>query len=451
MKKFFLFSLTAVLLICCNQSALDSGLNESAPEELSTRISIQQAEVNLLSILNNFDSGTTRGADVLFAGKKVASKYTRGSLASNTRTASATAPTYYVFNFEDNGGYAIMSADTRMPDLLVLTYEGSLEEGADFDSPGASEMFASIDAMFSIIITDSLTVDTTPVFEIVFPQTYIDTSYTYLHYSMLNDGCPVKWGQGISNAPISNDKYSYLFHYNSLCPMVGSYYCKAGCVPVGFAQFMAVHRFGVCDIDIDWELITSELSIVDFSTDDPTDASYEENAEAKYQIAYLLQLIGNEDNFNAEYALSGTGAETDDAPYVFPNFGFTSGGYYTTDQTALFTELMNGYPVLMNGYPELSDVGHCWLGHKAMQEVLIKECKLMDGTYVSCSYVVSDYVLCNFGWNGVDDGYYLLGTYNTEADPIYDEDFTGLSFNDESVNTSAYFQVDCGGVVGVRQ
>lgn len=155
------------------------------------------------------------------------------------------------------------------------------------------------------------------------------------------------------------------------------------------------------------------------------------------QIARLMQLIGTEQNLDNIISpdSSSTGAHMSNIPRTLRNFGYSSGGeqiFYFEDRNTVrreqdvIDELENGHYVIMAGqesYKIASNIiqfseeeeraEHCWLVHGLMTKTTTFY--EVQPPYIATCY----YYLCNYGWGGAADGYYLSDVFDTVDGPDY--------------------------------
>ena len=117
------------------------------------------------------------------------------------------------------------------------------------------------------------------------------------------------------------------------------------------------------------------------------------------------------------------------------NFGYSDGGVLKDyDTETVVAELKNGHCVLPGGCsykqersfigikvsPEYSG-GHRWLCHGLLERR--RKIKMyIDDTYQGYTIESEWYPLCNWGWDGYYDGYYLSGVFDTTKDIPYSSD-----------------------------
>ena len=215
--------------------------------------------------------------------------------------------------------------------------------------------------------------------------------------------CQVKWGQ---QSP-----------YNKFCPTINGHPVYVGCVAVAVAQLMSIYKYpnSYNGYTFNWNLMNQYVN---------TSCSQQDNAIAVDQIARLMQQLGLSQNLAMQYEIiapgNGSGAYARDIPQTLSNFGYSNGGSlvdYDTDDVV--DELLAGYPILISGND--GDSGHQWLGHG------LKEYEQIAYIYNGYNMLVSTidveffYILCNWGWDGDYDGYYLSETFNINEGPAYPE------------------------------
>lgn len=278
-------------------------------------------------------------------------------------------------------------------------------------------------------------------------------SWKTWYYGMYGGNCNVQWDQG--------------FPYNMYCPLENGSRTVTGCVATAVAQLMSVYEYpsSYGEYSFDWNEMNKHIN-----------ASYS-YPPAYSQIARLMQQLGLGKNLNMEYGLSsqgGSGANPENIPRTLKKFGFSNGGSlkdYNTE--TVVSELRQGYHILIGGYESRTlhknkflgitvkkyytySGGHRWLAHGLLQRVRT------ISTYNSNNVLVSEkeecewYPLCNFGWGGSCDGYYLSGAFDTAIGPAYNwsgpftrSDLGGELVENESTPNNFQFKMTM--VTGIRK
>ncbi len=284
MKKIIYIAISVIFLISCEKLAYLPETDNIINKERTHVIPMEEA----LASLESFQSIAAETKSIPSI-KEVFVVYSTPSL---TRSSSSESDTLlYVVNYENNGGYAILAADDRIvEDVLMITNQGNIsptqfnpiytepdvpivpptpifsyynEELDDYYIGGNSDasenfMILKIQAYATIqlsedeiytAIDDSLRKpDGTPLN--VYPIPVLRERDTTVRVEkLLNTG----WSQGTP--------------YNDLVPNGKS----AGCVPVALAQIMAYNRYpnnySINGIIMDWDRLRSLYSITPNSYD----------------------------------------------------------------------------------------------------------------------------------------------------------------------------------------
>ena len=190
-------------------------------------------------------------------------------------------------------------------------------------------------------------------------------------------------------------------------PIRNNQHCLAGCVAVAMAQIMTYYRHPeVCHGSIFYKTETLNITVsldlegyrIDWDNILPNYLNGYSSAQAE-AVADLLYACGATTRMDYNLDGSGTNAEyVGDALVTF--FGYSSDveslarADYTDTQwyEILQAELKAGRPILMRSM-QPSGAGHAYV---------------MDGYYVQKGYEKYPYFHFNWGWEGKDDGWFLL-------------------------------------------
>ena len=261
----------------------------------------------------------------------------------------------YLFNAEDNGGFVIVSGDSRARDILAYSEEGSL----DYD-----EMPENVKWWLGLYDESIANI----------PADYEPVNETDLRRASKADV-----------APMMNYSWNQDSPFNYYCPQN----CLAGCVPLAMAQIMAFWGYpstlpamsGYSDQNGHYLQALSSRSInyQNMTADD-----------AAWLVRYAGQAIG------ANYGQTNTGATSTAIPTTFVNvFGFGKNAlniyrnvYNSSDwDDLLYNELSNGRPFILNG-----QVGN----------------DVTNGHSFICHGYSQGYYAVNWGWGGMDNGYFAM-------------------------------------------
>lgn len=211
-----------------------------------------------------------------------------------------------------------------------------------------------------------------------------------------------------SVAPLLGDiKFGQGDPFRAKTPVRNNQHCLAGCVAVAMAQIMTYHRHPeVCRGAISYKTETLNITIsldleghrLDWDNILPNYLNGYTAAQAD-AVADLVFACGA--TTRMDYNLDGSGTNTDyvaDALVSFFDYSPEVDKLARADYTdakwleILQTELKTGRPILMRSM-QPSGAGHAYV---------------MDGYYVQKGYEKYPYFHFNWGWEGAEDGWFLL-------------------------------------------
>lgn len=390
----------------CSETEFYSYDNTTVKRKVSHVKTFDDAKIELESILRVVDGSETRSDGTL--PRVIKGGYTFTKNTNMTRAEADSAPSVHIFNFEDDRGFAIMSGDDRLPPLIALSDSGKLDTTIVVDNPGLGIFLEGVDELVfnGDFMNDSLktSIDDTYAGGMI---TYEYGPWEYNFYPERDGICDVKWDQ---NWP-----------YNDKCPMVDGTHGSAGCVPIAVAQFMSANKYpeSYNGTTFNWNEMNANPFINWVSH------------EAQDQIKTLIAELGKGGNLDVSYGAIESSASIDNIPRTLKNFGYSSWGMckdYNIDD--IVNELKNGYCVLLSGHSEKHKKkilgitvytyytgGHAWLGHGLFE--CKRDVKMYNGaTSLGSYFQTSYYILCNYGWGGLYDGYYLSGAFNAKTNGV---------------------------------
>lgn len=302
----------------------------------------------------------------------------------------------YVFNFADNGGFAIMGALEELPEIIAFSEEGRIDPSdteineTSTQNPGFKVFLRCLMEYTEITISTSMEGDGSD------DKDYGIYTYGEWQKNYINGRkglCPVKWMQ--------RDPY------NMYCPTKNGEPTLVGCVAVATGQLMACHRYPTAyqangnNYTFNWSEMTQLPTTLDGET------------RQKQQVARLLRELGTKDNLNNKYGIDGTSAYLKDVVRTLRNFSYQNPGKYEDfDENEIYSELRNGYPVLVSGATKKGATGHCWLIHGLMTTTRPVYYTDNHGNRKSFEET-QEFLQCNWGWLGLNDGFFLARVFNT--------------------------------------
>lgn len=425
-------------------------------------ISIDEAEATLNNMLRDAGGAITKSA------YSISSRY---AMPIAAQTKSGQEPSnIYVFNFGDNEGFAIMSGDKRVEPLLALAEAGSLAPGEPVKNNGMQIYLACLERYYRSKTAANDTIDGE------YDGDIIAGNWDFEYQEMVYGTCQVKWGQ--------------LSPYNDYCPEYEGENMPAGCGAVAVAQLMSIFRYPseYNGYKFDWDEMLKVRNINDTEESDdyeepkkdsttlggglggitiiPTPQDTSLNA-AKRQIARLMQQIGLDENMNMIYDPTGSCSTIEHAPRTFKNFGYAIGGIYHPSPLPInasnknivledvIEELKLGFPCLVRGtllvdseyhtsifeVPDrdstINTLGHIWIIHGLL--TLTPKIGIIHHSNNNNTSLKKYYLLCNFGEDGLYDGYYLSDVINIYNGPTFTE--TKSTEITDFVEPGEYFQI----------
>ncbi len=416
MKKLgFLIVLSLFLLAACSkeESCAPLPATEQDPRAEIVRIAMEGA-----AMLDR--DAATRAA----VGRRVRLDGISCRTKSSTRAEGGTDTLYYVVNFEDDAGFALVAADDRLGDrLLAVTEQGSYAAGEITDCEGFNAYMAFLDRdliLDTIRRLDSLREE--------FAEYHKEDFYS--DWTSKGPYVTVKWGQG--SVPYDDN-----FPYNKFCYIntsQGVTFCPAGCVTVAIGQIMSYHKKPsnykitydgskrMCNID--WSLLSSCSGGIGFSW------SYQ-NITAP-ALATLFREIGKRASMT--YTPEGSSATILGARESFAGFGYDQNPQCAYTYGLVKSEIDAGRPLMMVGGADGVDKNgnpvkfwHAWVvdGYKERYHYLREYFEYSDGRrdYHRNESTLYAYVHINWGYDGRNNGYFTGRAFDLADAYEYDSDW----------------------------
>ncbi len=417
-------------ILSCEKGQWDVASSNENDVERTNIISLEEAREELENILK--DLNEQYGGASEFSGKVIEEAFTLGRGNVLTRAGNTDSSMMYVFNFADEGGFAIMSGHTDMPPLLALSYSGTFTDESADENPGLGIFLLGLDTMVGDINTGDPGGKDLGGDDSGFVSGMV-REYEKIVY-MPGGYCSVTWNQG---SP-----------YNMLCPSIGGTHCLTGCVATAVAQLMSIYKYpdSYGEYNFDWNEMTAE----------PNAGDVPESAQE--QIASLMAVLGEEQNLDVDYGITSSGAYPSNISRTLENFGYSSGGSLDSyDIDKIVSELRFGRSVLVGGFACKTESellngsvsyssGHRWLCHGLLeQRKTMKE--YVNGELKYTLTYSQWYLLCNWGWGGKYDGYFYNGAFDAVNGLIYPANEGVKSTTTDKENN---YQYNLTAVTGIR-
>lgn len=417
----------------------------------SNVVTIEEAKKELEAFLSDNSQSISKSANE-FRSKRIADGFVMnfGKKTLSKSSADSSDAKVYVFNFEDDGGFAIMSSTRETPPVFAITDGGNLDTTKEIDNPGLAIFMSNLEAK---LINGELNYDVDTLFQdsvTSLKKNYtpskskkwsVFSSYRNEYYKNENGLCP-NWHQR--------------WPFNRECDSAGRP-AFVGCVPLSCALLMSIYRYpkSYQGRTLNWDDM-----LVNNNSDD---------------IAWLLRKLGDKENLDVTYGTidssDGSGAFPENNPRTLKNFGYSNGGKcdnYNTNYVS--ADLKKGYPVLIAGHSFYEDTisengrpyriyygGHQWLGQGLMIRTRDEYHYIGEQqytTFVGMTTTTDYYILCNMGWgNSWCNGYYLSKVFDVSEGPEFPESYDKPQTYSKKqlVGKNNYYQYIVKAVTGIRK
>lgn len=381
MKRFlFIFVVCSILVVSCKNSVEEFGL-EHGYYEISSEFSRSSDEAIDVAVngLKSLLEAETRTDSY----RQNVSSVSVWRGFSNTETRSLTDNQgFYVVNFEDNGGYALVPIDRRATDIYAISTEGNLNLDLIDQNTSSYSFYSRVDEYLQYEIenytengpVDPSSLPITPVpddefdklMEVVINGTVykLRTQTANVTYEHLT---PTTWHQ------------DYPYNMN----LAGH---KVGCATVAIVQIMAYNNYPLGTknkLPINWS------QVLQTSTIPSNPPSYYDNVLKLIYEVYLdlgtinvggLSIV---DLNNVRPVLSAYGYGSD---YVRPYFNtFIANSLEASNLVCVF-----------GSYSETA-VGHAWVIDGYRDRSITNEYYYLSGSLAFVNTNVRRYVHCNWG------------------------------------------------------
>lgn len=396
-QSLFYLVLCAFILLSCERNTYQDYMPERFEGHSSVRISPQEAVEQVKNFLSAWADETRGGVPQKEIGEVYAwrtsdiypSKHgTRGTLSSLLPDTLL-----YIVNMENEEGYALVSADASKPDVVAFVEQGSLCPGQEIENPGF-QLFLEGFTRYSeppVPILDSIT-----------------------QKPFLKDSVKVKshtiWKYDMRVLPLLTTQWSQRYPYNKYCVLSSGWLAPAGCAPVALGQIVAYHRYpsSYAGHEYDWD------SILEY------DKVPEYDLTACNSVAHLINDIGL--SIGIQYTSDAGGVNDADIHRLWNKFDYHYHESNTCSFDSLKASLKRHEPVLIYGRGTYNGnyTGHCWVidGIAVMSQYDL-DTPVCSSVPPYPPYVkINSYKLvhCNWGWGGLDDGYFLYDALEKKFD-----------------------------------
>lgn len=374
--KYLTLFISALLLCSCHYDyQTDESYQELAGkrnrEQLATKVAI-----NFLNALGKETRGTRSFSDV-----DISSVYSwQGKdfcrLTRSNQSVNLSDTLMYIVNISGNNGYVLVGSYCDRMEVVAYIEEGNLLPYDSIENPGFRQYLEKLGGYLGYppFPDTALTNPPLPFFPNDPPSCgfgSIDSLYPPI--------LTTKWGQ---SEPFNN------YCYNSIGEK-----CVAGCTPVAIGQIIAVFR------------PSTTYNGHTYLWDDMLSGYVPTNEAGIESAAHLIHDIGLLSGTSYSPTMTLTPSIFLTSPFYYFGFDFDISNY---DFNKCLTNVSNGTPVYIDGFTT-DTIGHSWV----IDGALIWNTGI--GSYDEQGIyheMKQNYVHCNWGWFGLDNGYFLSGVFS---------------------------------------
>ena len=412
MRKIIVFILVALSLAACEKDyhqVTDSTVLENVIKD--NKVSLKQALLYAENSVNGINP-TTRSAE-----RKV--KSTEIYVAKPaTRSAESTEVSFYLINYENNEGFAMVSTDSRATPVYAYSDKGNLTAEDFENNPGLQVFMSGAIPNYEDEIANYTTYDIGDnMWPIDIPDTLddprpisVDGVFCYIN----TDTTTMAVNKLLTTAWHQDEPYNVWISYQWELPY------PSGCGPTAIAQIMAYYRhpsshsddtFGL--VTYDWDLMRSNYR-TDFPGNSDDTTATDAISKLMYQIGYAAEAWPEDGKtFTYHYKI----VEALNA------FGYTSSNVVDFSYSIIKSQIDTNRPVYVTGDNPNTGIGHAWVidGYK-FEERLSKYyyAEPPFNLYKTTTHTTR-YFHCNWGTDVQGNGHTVNGLY-LATDFIYTED-----------------------------
>ena len=334
-RKFFLFAVVAMILVAivaCSKDELGVEVIVPQQEQMdSYRVSVDEALRSAETILRAGDRDTRSAARRV---KSTELYVAKPAIRSNENTEVS----FYLINYEDNAGYALVSTDERTTPVYMYAEDGNITTEAFEEVPPLAIFMEEAVANYEAEVAN-----------------YDEPEDIYFPPGM--DGLMGKIDGilcYIDNDTIQSSKrLPRLTHWHQEAPyndMCNGH--AVGCVPVALGQIMAYHRFPSTHYGYSFNW-TSMLQSSSIDSVDEVGARH---------IKRLLERIGNASGIQYnDDSYTSSGASDLEAADALRTFGYNCTYYNGFIPHYAILDLDNNRPLYAAGNHYQTNKGHAWM------------------------------------------------------------------------------------------
>ena len=327
--------------------------------------------------------------------------------SSSTRSDDEPDTLMYVFNYEDNAGFAVVSANRATEELIAVTEQGNYVASEETGN-GGFDLYMDMAEEYVLTAAEPLpSLDGDDDGMVQFAETKTETTWVITDWA--GPYLTVQWGQ---NAP-----------YNQFC--INSYgsAISTGCVPTAIAQILSYYEHP-SSIKLDFDDYNTTLAL-DWGIIKKHKHESCELCGARHDvIAKMIRQIGEEMKIDYHGSNSGSNKKWR-IPLTFSKLGYDIESNQNYDFDEIIGSLSKQRLIYMTGLKPDSDKGHAWVidGYRIIKNITTDYSRTMGSSIwevIGQRSSTSRYNHINWGWDGDCNGFFSDGVFDTSQGYIYD-------------------------------
>lgn len=420
MKRITILLAVFGILTACQKGDEIHLTNQKEHQPLTSNISIEEAiQIAMEGASMLEDSPITR----FHIARSVDRNNIKPYVKAATRADEEADTLFYVVNYADSAGFALVSSSRIHGDpLLAVTEQGSYTPGESTENEGFNYYINMLTASRKDAAVPEVEA---PIVDTTFHGFGPFEEVTYSDWDIYGPYIAVKWGQ----SPIYN-RYCYVDDDTTT-------HAPAGCVAVAIGQIMTYHQrpssFAITfDETSRWGLQGTMQTPCWSAINQHISVCYNSNCSTDEDIARLLREIGK--RADMKYISSQAAqSDIDKARSCFANMGYQIPQKQEYNSAVVCSELELNRPVYIRGSELGSPAGHAWVvdGYKSRTQIYRTYYIQADGSELNWIYDETEYTYFHFnwGWHGDCNGYFQTGVFDTQEGFEYDSNSNPWLFN----------------------
>lgn len=400
-KVISILALAIMMASCSNQELLDSDSLQSVSQQTSSIRSYEEAlQIAQASIPLVDGSAKTRSASLRKISLGDSKVYLSGS---KTRTANGNDTLMYVFNFEDNQGFAVVSANRATEGLIAITGSGNYNP----DEPSEIDGFNFyMDLVKKYIASRGSGLD---------PILPIGRDSFELEFNYVGPYLTVNWGQIHPEGEFCSNCISGCS--NTAIAQIMSYYEYPSGTPITYPNRDVNYQY------FNWtQMKAHQTGHVRYDSSCSSDDIHTSIGRLCRQSGYIA---------GSSYNSNSTGTSSYGMKLALQFFGYNANNWTSYSNTSIKDTIDVGYPMIIGGCDENIHEGHAWVMDGYMEKVCfhywISESNLGIPELIDTNYTY--YYHFNWGWYGLNNGYFLYNVFESDNGLYDSSNHQNLNYN----------------------